>query len=207
MRSGPTSNEANWLSGIQSLSLISSEYLLWFSPSNGTRLSPEPAWRSIFWTALLSQSGWIFILGFNFRMASSELSFRFEHENDHQPIPWWCAYYFMDSCLTCLHSWNRIVNVWIVFFTIFGREPSVWSFWSTLFDGIPGKAFRRSLLGPDLYQLFAEGIQSLTDHWHDPFLSSVISMVAPTRCHGPTWGNPLWEIVELTWSRTWHFSQ
>ena len=27
--------------------------------------------------------------------------------------------------------------------------------------------------------------------YNDPFLSSVISMVAPTRCHGPIWGNLL----------------
>ena len=27
--------------------------------------------------------------------------------------------------------------------------------------------------------------------YNDPFLSSVVSMVAPTWCHGAIWGNPL----------------
>ena len=34
---------------------------------HGDRLSPEPAGRIIFRIALLSQSGWVFLLGFNLR--------------------------------------------------------------------------------------------------------------------------------------------
>ena len=40
------------------------------------------------------------------------------------------------------------------------------------------------------------GIQFPTDPLKDHFLSSVISMVAPTWCHGPIGGNPLWETVD-----------
>ena len=36
------------------------------------------------------------------------------------------------------------------------------------------------------------GIQFPTDPMKDQFLSSVISMVAPTWCHGPIGGNPVW---------------
>ena len=36
------------------------------------------------------------------------------------------------------------------------------------------------------------GIQFPTDPMKDQFLSSVISMVAPTWCHGPIGGNPGW---------------
>ena len=43
------------------------------------------------------------------------------------------------------------------------------------------------------------GFQFPTDPTKDQFLSSVISMVAPTWCHGPTWGNPCGECwTELT---------
>ena len=39
----------------------------------------------------------------------------------------------------------------------------------------------------------------------DPFLSSVISMVAPTRCHGPIWGNPYQGECWQTWFQNWQF--
>ena len=43
-----------------------------------------------------------------------------------------------------------------------------------------------------LVWLCLHGIQFPTDPMMDQFLSSVISMVAPTRCHGPIGGNPVW---------------
>ena len=48
----------------------------------------------------------------------------------------------------------------------------------------------------DLVWLCMYGIQFPTDPMMDHFLSSVISMVAPTWCHGPIGGNPLWETVD-----------
>ena len=35
--------------------------------------------------------------------------------------------------------------------------------------------------------------------YNDPFLSSVISMVAPTWCHGAIWGNPLQGECRQSW--------
>ena len=40
------------------------------------------------------------------------------------------------------------------------------------------------------------GFSSQPIRWWIYFLSSVISMVAPTWCHGRIWGNPLWENVD-----------
>ena len=39
------------------------------------------------------------------------------------------------------------------------------------------------------------GIQFRTDPMMDHFLSSVISMVAPTWCHGPIGGNPVGRLL------------
>ena len=43
------------------------------------------------------------------------------------------------------------------------------------------------------------------DLFKDPILSSVISMVTPTWCHGATWGNPFLGDCGRTWHRNWHF--
>ena len=40
-----------------------------------------------------------------------------------------------------------------------------------------------------------QGIQFQPDPMKDQFLSSVISMVAPTWCHGPIWGNPVGRLL------------
>ena len=57
-----------------------------------------------------------------------------------------------------------------------------------------------------LVWLCLHGIQFPTDPMMDHFLSSVISMVAPTRCHGPIGGNPVWGDCRLTWLQNLHFS-
>ena len=45
-----------------------------------------------------------------------------------------------------------------------------------------------------------DGIRFPTDQWHDPFLSSVISMVTPAWCHGANRGQPClgWMMTEST---------
>ena len=50
------------------------------------------------------------------------------------------------------------------------------------------------------------GIQFPTDAMKDQFLSSVISMVAPTWCHGPTWGNPFGRMLTELTSEFTHFN-
>ena len=55
---------------------------------------------------------------------------------------------------------------------------------------------QRTLFDLGLVWLCMYGIQFPTDPMKDHFLSSVISMVAPTWCHGPIGGNPLWETVD-----------
>ena len=49
----------------------------------------------------------------------------------------------------------------------------------------------RFLLHQNLYLIcmFQDSVPA--GSYNDPFLSSVISMVAPTWCHGAIWGNPL----------------
>ena len=42
--------------------------------------------------------------------------------------------------------------------------------------------------------------------YNDPFLSSVISMVAPTWCHGAIWGNPLRWVSTVLNSEFTHFN-
>ena len=50
------------------------------------------------------------------------------------------------------------------------------------------------------------GIQFPMDHFVDPFQSSVISMVAPTWCDGPIWGNPSWENLDRLDNRIYTFN-
>ena len=61
---------------------------------------------------------------------------------------------------------------------------------------IPMNTSQRALFDLGLVWLCMYGIQVPTDPMMDHFLSSVISMVAPTWCHGPIGGNPLWETVD-----------
>ena len=48
--------------------------------------------------------------------------------------------------------------------------------------------------------------QFLTDLFKDPFLSSVIPMVTPTRCHRANWGNPFVGDCGQTWFQISEFT-
>ena len=50
------------------------------------------------------------------------------------------------------------------------------------------------------------GFSSQPIRWWINFLSSVISMVAPTWCHGPTWGNPFGRMLTELTSEFTHFN-
>ena len=47
-------------------------------------------------------------------------------------------------------------------------------------------------------QIACEGVQFPTYHLKDPFLSSVIPVVTPTRCHRANGGNPIVGECRLT---------
>ena len=85
----------------------------------------------------------------------------------------------------------------------------------------PGKGFGRTNFGilpyyskdyliVDYFELIvASGFawQGFSSHWITTrihFLSSVISMVAPTWCHGPVWGNPIVGDFTPAWLLNWH---
>ena len=81
-----------------------------------------------------------------------------------------------------------------------------YSTFHTYILGIPMLTSKRTPWYLRLVWLCLHGIQFPTDPMMDHFLSSVISMVAPTRCHGPIWGNPVWGDCRLTWLQNLQFS-
>ena len=72
----------------------------------------------------------------------------------------------------------------------FGSGP--YSTFHTYILGITKITSKRTLWYLELIWFCMYGIQFPTDPMMDQFLSSVISMVAPTWCHGPIGGNPVW---------------
>ena len=72
--------------------------------------------------------------------------------------------------------------------------------------GIPKITSKRTLYYLGLVWFCMHGIQFPTDPMMDHFLSSVISMVAPTWCHGPIGGNPDWGDCWQTWLQNLQFS-
>ena len=79
----------------------------------------------------------------------------------------------------------------------------VWHYWKpyTVFEKYyQGIYFRSNCLG----WFACYRTQFLTDLFKDPFLSSVIPMVTPTRCHRTTGGNPFVGDCGQTWLPNLH---
>ena len=79
--------------------------------------------------------------------------------------------------------WKPLVRA---FFNL--RLYSTWWFWWIHLRGL--------FYFPISFGSACMGFSSRPIRWWIYFLSSVISMVAPTWCHGPTWGDPSWENVD-----------